>query len=164
MDWPEMCAIVDNNVVAEVFGDEDSRPEAGQQFRKKIDSGKIILVLGGKLRSEIEHKEFRRYWTEATKAGRVKNCDDGEVRQLTGKIKDTKSCKSNDEHIIALAQISGARLLYTNDEALQTDFQEYNFVSGPGGKIYTTKIRRDYSSAHKRLLRDDTLRDLCRRQ
>ncbi len=157
-----MCAIVDNNIVAEVFGDENSRPEAGQQFRKKIDSGKIILALGGKLRSEIEHKQFRRYWTEATKAGKVINSNDDEVQDLTDEIKDTKSCKSNDEHIIALAQISGARLLYTNDEALQTDFQEYNFVSGPGGKIYTTKIRRDYSNAHKRLLRDDTLENLCR--
>ena len=157
-----MCAIVDNNVVAEVFGDENSRPEAGQQFRKKIDSGKIILVLGGKLRSELKHKEFCHYWKEATMAGRVRNYNDGEVQQLTEKIKDIKSWKSNDVHIIALAQISGARLLYANDKALQTDFKKYNFENGVRGKIYTTNEKKDYSSAHKRLLRDDTLRDLCR--
>ena len=32
------------------------------------------------------------------------------------------SCRSNDPHVIALAQINGARLLYSNDEALQKDF------------------------------------------
>lgn len=158
-----MCAIIDNDVISEVFGDETDRPEAGQQFRKKIDSGKISLVLGGKLRSEITHMEFRRWWRVAIAAGRAFNANDAEVEQLTKGLKNTESCKSNDEHIIALAQVSGARLLYTNDGDLKADFQNQNLIDNPEGKIYTTKIRKDYSSAHKWLLRDDNLRNQCKR-
>lgn len=158
-----MCAIIDSDVIFEVFGDEMDRPEAGKQFRKKIDSGKIRLVLGGKLRSEITSREFRRWWNVAITAGRVFNVDDAEVEQLTEDLKNTKSCESNDQHIIALAQISGARLLYTNDGNLKLDFQNQNLINNPEGKIYTTRVRKDYSSTHKRMLRDDNLRDLCKR-
>ena len=168
-----MCAIIDNDVISEVFGDEKGRPKAGQQFRKKIDSGKISLVLGGKLRSEITHREFRRWWRVAIAAGRVFNANDAEVEQLTEELdaeveqlteelENSKSCKSNDKHIIALAQVSGARLLYTNDGDLQTDFQNRNLINNPEGKIYTTQKRKDYSDTHKRLLRDDNLKNLCK--
>ena len=33
-------------------------------------------------------------------------------------------CHSNDTHVIALAQITGARLLYSNDKALHEGISE----------------------------------------
>ena len=33
-------------------------------------------------------------------------------------------CRSDDEHVLALASVSGARLLFTNDNALQDDFRD----------------------------------------
>ena len=47
-----------------------------------------------------------------------------------------QECKSNDHHIIALARISRARLLYTIDSALQQDFKNRHLLSRPRGRIY----------------------------
>ena len=68
-------------------------------------------------------------------------------------------CKSNDLHVLALALVSGARLLYTNDTALIDDFGNREIVTRPRGKIYTTAQNADVTDAHRRLL---GARDLCR--
>ena len=66
-------------------------------------------------------------------------------------------CESDDPHIIALAQISGARLLYTNDLALQRDFRKRDLIADPRGKVYSTHRRDDYTEAHRKLLSNRTL-------
>ncbi|MDE0306934.1 MAG: hypothetical protein OXI87_18940 [Albidovulum sp.] len=48
------------------------------------------------------------------------------------------NCESNDQHVLALARISGARLLYTNDQKLMDDFKNTELVSTPKGKVYRT--------------------------
>ena len=68
-------------------------------------------------------------------------------------------CKSNDVHVLALALVSGARLLYTNDTALIDDFGNREIVARPRGKIYTTARNTAVTDAHRRLL---AARDLCR--
>lgn len=68
-------------------------------------------------------------------------------------------CLSNDIHVIALAQISGARLLYSNDMALHKDFRNKRLIDKPRGKVYSTNQRKDFTSGHARLLND---RSLCR--
>ena len=68
-------------------------------------------------------------------------------------------CKSDDEHVLALALVSGARLLYTNDPALIDDFGNREIVASPRGKIYTTARNAGVTDAHRRLL---AARDLCR--
>ncbi len=68
-------------------------------------------------------------------------------------------CKSNDVHVLALALVSGARLLYTNDAALKDDFGNPEIVARPRGKIYTTARTANVTDAHRRLL---AARDLCR--
>ena len=40
--------------------------------------------------------------------------------------------RSNDPHVLALARVSGARLLYAEDGDLMTDFKDKRFV---GGKV-----------------------------
>ena len=67
--------------------------------------------------------------------------------------------KSDDPHIIALAQVSGARLLYSNDKSLQQDFKNKDLINNPRGKVYiTNECRGNFSSGHKKLL---VRRDLC---
>ena len=68
-------------------------------------------------------------------------------------------CRSNDIHVIALAQISGARLLYSNDQALHEDFGNKLLIDRPRGKVYSTNERKDFTNAHRRLLNN---RNLCR--
>ena len=68
-------------------------------------------------------------------------------------------CRSDDEHVLALAITSGARLLYTNDKLLMDDFRNRNIVAGTPGKIYTTRDRKEFRPSQKRLL---GMRNLCR--
>ena len=53
-------------------------------------------------------------------------------------LQDAGACQSNDLHVLALAQVSGARLLYSNDLSLHQDFGNRDLISRPRGKIYST--------------------------
>ena len=161
-----MCAIIDTSVVGLVFGDD--RPEAGVEFFKWINSGKGKLVVGGELRKELSGStEFRLWWQQAQLAGRAKSFDDAEIDEQTQKIKTAGGYRSNDPHVLALAQVSGARLLFTNDQALKRDFGNSRLIGPRRGKVYTTgtpgkfgtaDAPRTFGRAHKNLLRR---KDLC---
>lgn len=154
-----MCAILDNSVVTEVFG--ENRPPAGEEFFRWLNEGRGLLILGGKLRKELgENKKFSEWLKQAIRAGRVKSYKDDGVNKKTGKLLKAQSCQSNDQHIVALAQVSGARLLYANDVDLQKDFKNHRLIDNPRGKIYSTRKNRNFGSGHKRLLNDGTL---CKR-
>ena len=59
----------------------------------------------------------------------------------------------------ALAKISGARLLYSNDKDLHQDFKDKNLIDNPRGRVYSTLESKNFSVSHSRLLKK---RDLCR--
>ena len=153
-----MCAILDINVAHQVFG--SNRPPAGEAFFKWLDSGTGQLVAGGELLRELDgdHK-FRTWRRQAILAGRVRLCNDDEVNEKTQTLKNEHSCRSDDRHILALAQVSGARLLYSNDEDLQRDFKDKNLIDNPRGKVYSTLKNGDIQNSHRRLLGN---RHLCR--
>ena len=81
------------------------------------------------------------------------------VNARTEKLRQRDMCRSNDEHVLALALVSGARLLYTNDAALIADFKDREIVVNPRGKVYTTAVHNRVTATHRRLLGD---RALCR--
>ena len=153
-----MCAIVDNNVANEVFGGDP--PEAGRRFRRWLGSGNGRLVVGGWLLAELKgNGDFREWFQQNELSGRLLQVKDEKVARQERRIKQTNLCTSNDEHVVALAIASGARLLYTNDDLLMADFRNRDIVPGPPGKIYTTRDRKDFRSAHRKLL---GMRNLCR--
>ena len=153
-----MCAIIDANVAAEVFGDD--RPEAGEEFFKWIDAGKGVLVVGGKLYQELVRAsaEFRVWGSAALLTGDMTRKDANEVNAKEQEIRGDREYNSDDPHVLALAQISGARLLYSNDRALQQDFADRRLINDPRGKVYSTLVNRDFSRSHRNLL---SRRDLC---
>ena len=158
-----MCAIVDASVIGEVFGRARSRTPAAQKFFEWLNAGTGKLVIGGKLRRELESSTAFREWAQtATLAGKVISENDDAVNakasQLTGLIHIR-----DDPHVVALAQISGARLLYSNDRALIRHFQDERFISCPQGIIYTTLElqslpRGEFTSKHRNILLRS---DLC---
>ncbi len=153
-----MCAILDANVVAEVFG-PSGRSEAGVGFFEWINTGKGRLVAGGDLFEELcKIQKFQDWWKTALLAGRARRMDDGEVGDRTKELKRQDLCQSNDEHVVALAQISEARLLYSNDQALQKDFKNTSLIADPPGRVYSTKQNKKFGKTHKSLLR----RNVCR--
>ena len=153
-----MCAILDASAVADVF--RPNATGAAGAFYEWIRNGRGRLVVGGKLREELWEGsgEFRRWYPEAVLSGRVISTDDDRVSAVTADITTTGLCRSNDQHVIALAQVSGARLLYANDKKLQKDFGDRTLISRPRGKVYSTKKHPELRPHHKQLLRRNTCR------
>jgi hypothetical protein len=57
-------------------------------------------------------------------------------------------CESDDQHLLALARVAGARTLCTEDKPLMSDFKNASIIAAPRGRIY-----RDES--HVSLLQHD---------
>ena len=153
-----MCGIVDANVANEVFGDE--RPPAGERFFDWLASPRGQLVVGGELLRELgQNRRFMRWLGKAIQYGRARRMADEDIEARTDALRRSEVCKSDDEHVLALAVASGARLLFTNDSLLMDDFRNPDIVPGPRGRIYTTRERKDVRPAHKKLL---GMKNLCR--
>ena len=155
-----MCAIVDANVISEVFG--SNLPPAGEKFFDWLNKGSGLLIVGGKLLEELEQgsAEFRRWGQEAQLAEKMRIVNESEVDARTEQIQSEGSIRSDDPHVIALAQVSRARLLYSNDRNLQKDFDNKRLIDAPRGKVYST-LSGDgsFQRRHDRLLKD---KNLCR--
>ena len=147
-----MCAIIDASVVREVFNPTD-QPPAGKGFFDWIDRGRGHLVVGGKLGEELEASSRFKTWAKtAQQSGRLIQVDDGKVNAKTEELERDGTCRSNDAHVIALAQIGRVRLLYSNDGDLQDDFKDKALIDKPRGKVYSTGVNEEFTDAHKRLL------------
>ncbi len=153
-----MCAIVDANVRHEVFGDNQS--EAGKFFLDWLLKGNgAKLVVGGKLWEElVSHRGVHLVFADLLRRSKMVKYDDSLVNDEVASVNNV--CQSNDAHILALARVSGARLLFTNDQALQGDFGNPGIINDPRGRVYTTRQRSDVTRAHRSLLNRT---DLCAR-
>ena len=153
-----MCAVLDNDVVHEVFGKR--RSPAGQEFFKWIDSGRGRLIGGGKLLKELARNEsFRLWWQAAALSGLATRVGDALVEAEAVRLANREACRSNDEHVVALALVGGARLLYSNDDKLQHDFKNRHLIDRPPGKVYSTRRRGAFTRRKRNLL----VRSSCNR-
>ena len=121
------------------------------------------MVVGGKLLEELERDSDYSQWAlQSQLAGYIRIMNPSEVNARAEQIENDVTVKSNDPHVIALAQISGARLLYSNDRDLMDDFRNQELIGNPPGKVYSTDARRNperkFTSTHRKLL---GRRDLC---
>lgn len=89
--------------------------------------------------------------------------DEREVEARTQQIEREGIIKSDDPHVLALAQVSGARLLYSNDQDLSDDFRDRRFIDSPQGKVYTTRRDRNAPPAQDNTRFRSTHRELLRR-
>ena len=154
-----MCAILDANVAHEVFSANPT--PAGEKFFSWINERKGTLAIGGKLLEELETSAngFKEWAKNALNYGRARLIDADQVAAWTAQIEKDGAYTSDDPHVLALAQVSGARLLYTKDAALQKDFGTKSLIDNPRGRVYSTLRGTAFTDAHKRLLAD---KDLCR--
>ena len=152
-----MCAIVDANAAYEVFG--NNRTPAGAHFYDWLMRGNGgTLVAGGRLLRELnDNSNFRAVFADRLRAGRAKRVSDNEIAAALDELPN-ELVESNDHHVLALANVSGARLLFTNDNALQDDFRNRRIVGGTRGRIYTTGRNSNVTDTHRQLLQR---RDLC---
>lgn len=144
-----MCAVLDASVCSMVFGGED-RPDAGKGFFDWVNSGKGRLVIGGRLRRELyQNQNFKNWAATAVQYGFLKSSDDALVNQRENAI---TNLVSNDSHIIALAVVSDARLLCTNDRDLMSDFKNKNLIRHPRGSVYSIKRESKFDTRRRSLL------------
>ena len=142
-----MCAIVDNNVRDRFFRqpvDSELQP-----LWKWIDDGRAVLVVGGRLLTELFDSQHAADAIQTwERAGRAVIIDMDEVNDETERLIRDRACSSDDEHIIALARVSGARRLCSSDRLLHQDFRNPDLISNPRGRIYQT-------ASHRHLLSHD---------
>ena len=152
-----MCAIVDANVTFEVFGRKQT--EAGVRFRDWLDGSRGRLVVGGRNLTELAHNgNFRRWFVEARRStGRVRQVGRGKIEAQEEELRQGGVFRSDDEHVLALALVSGARLLYSNDGALKEDFSNAIIINAPEGQVYTTHESKSFTPEHHELLETESL-------
>ena len=150
-----MCAIVDANVAGEVFG--SNQTQAGAEFLKWLVSGRGRLIAAGKLVDELDKTPTREWIRQAKLSGKLQSMDDADVNAKAVQLQN--SCSSDDPHVIALAQMSGARLLYSNDSTLHQDFRSKSLIDAPRGRVYSTLEDPTFRDRRRRLLAN---RNLCR--
>ena len=153
-----MCAIIDNDVIHQIFGRNPT--DAGLYFLRWLArSNGGIVVAGGQLFRELsQNPGFVQFFADRLQAGRARRIPDNDVDVAETAIRASVTCRSNDVHVLALASASGARLLFTNDRALQQDFRDPRIVGGTRGRVYTTVVNTDVRAAHRNLLNRT---DLC---
>ena len=159
-----MCAIIDNDVVHQLFGDNPTEP-AVHFFRWLSRRNGGILVVGGRLYRELaQNPNFLQFFTDRFQAGRARRVDNLIVEAEESRVRRMQT-RSNDTHVLALARVSGARLLFTNDDDLKRDFANPDIIPGTPGQIYTTnRGHRVRSYARQEITRvTDTHRNLLRR-
>ena len=137
-----MCAIVDANMASRFFGDpvdEDLRP-----LWDWIARGRGALVAGGRNLDELSRVgDASRALRNWERAGRAWFAPREEVEAETRLVEP--QCRSDDPHAIALARVSGARLLCSKDELLHADFRNRELIADPRGSVYQ-------SASHAHLL------------
>lgn len=131
-----MCVIIDANVRDRVLSMSPT-PEAIEVIRWIEEKQGSVVYGGTKLCEELlaSRKAIRamRTWKQA---GRAYQFPDDLVDGEAHRIRGLGVAKSDDFHILALARISGARTLYSSDQALHDDFKNPRLVSDPGGAVY----------------------------
>jgi hypothetical protein len=139
-----MCLIIDVNTLHKVF----PTPTADYEpVAKAVADGKAKIFYGGELAREYMAMErFRRYLRMLDQKGSAQIFPVAEVDAKAEELEERDCCRSDDPHVLALALVSGARLLCSEDNDLCDDFKDSHIIAKPRGKIFR-------NATHAHLLR-----------
>jgi hypothetical protein len=140
-----VCLIIDANCAASVFS--SPIPEDFQPIHEWINKRKGLLVLGGKNKEELFVIEKAKLaimeWSRKSRASFI---DDGKIKAKEIEILREGLLTSNDEHVLALAAVSGAKSLCSpGDHALCADFKNKRII----GNHHRGRIYRNASHANQ---------------
>jgi len=148
-----MCLIIDANFIHRVYPLPDAD---GLPIERALVSHRARLVYGGELAREYGRMtDFRRRLVGLDRAGVARKIPDAAVDHLTKQLGNASAMVSDDPHIIALAQVSGARLLCSNDGDLHSDFTNHAFLNNPRGRVYQTANHAPLIKEHCAHVRPD---------
>lgn len=136
-----MCLILDANRFSAALStppQPDYRPII--DWLTAPNSTGMVVFGGTKFLREIAWSErARRWFLELQRAGRAKLIDRAVVDAEEQALRARGLCVSDDEHMVALARKSGARVFCTEDAALWKDVRNPALLAKPRGRIYRTK-------------------------
>jgi predicted nucleic acid-binding protein len=137
-----VCVIVDANIAVDTLCGRD--PEF-QPVLKALLSKRTTLVVGGAvLRKEYDKiPSISGVLISLDQVGRLRREKDSRVHDETLAVKEMKVCRSNDEHIIALARVGEVHPLCTKDDNLAQDFLDSALIEK--GNVYNR-------ASHKHLI------------
>lgn len=139
-----MCIILDASVFdAYCMGVRNMGPV--QKWVEKT-RGKIMYSPVGKTQQEWNrHTDMQAKIHVYRRLGVLEMVDAKEVRAQTEVLRKSKKLRSNDPHIIALAKVSGATLLVSEDKKLWHDFE----TMIKNGKTYHSETSPDTIQNHR---------------
>lgn len=137
-----MCVIVDANVAGDVFATPCSADF--QPLINWIESKDGKIVYGGKLATELyfSSERVKRRIMELNRRGTALYFSDSSLAAELQRLEQTKLCRSNDVHILALALATKVRLLCSRDKDLQADFKNPQILNDPRGHVYQNASHR----------------------
>ena len=133
-----MCMIVDANKLGKFLADppdEDALPIREWLYRRR-GAGTLVYSTGGKFKKELGAKARRRL-ADYAQAGKARLVPAHRFAEDQNALQASRHLRSDDPHVLALARASGARLLYTGDQALIADFKDARLIRTPRGKVYS---------------------------
>ena len=130
-----MCMIVDNDRM-DVFLTQRDHNDIKPIYQWLEKSGNIVYSTGTTFATELSRKA-KIGLQELKLSGRAQEVSDSGVKKEIAKLSEKNVAMSNDLHILALARVSGARLLHTGDLRLMQDFKNRDIIKGPRGKVYS---------------------------
>ncbi len=145
-----MCVIIDMNVWPDLCSDA-TRTRFGK-VRAWLDTDEGRVVFGGtKYREEVGRIHAAVQLLAAyAQAGRAIQYKDAPIDDEAARIEREEQTRSNDQHILALACISGARILCTDDKKLMSDFKNRELVPEPRGRVFPRNNRKFDLHHHSR--------------
>ena len=97
---------------------------------------------GGKFGKEMSWPAKTRLM-RLNQAGKAKLIPSKKLVVTERELLTQEKTRSNDLHILALAKVSGARLLFTEDKNLMEDFKNTQLINNPKGRIYSRASNKD---------------------
>lgn len=131
-----MCMIVDTDRMGDFLAVPET-PDAAPIHRwLRRGWGNLALSMGGAFASELFRATKQRLLAYS-QAGQARIFPGERVADEAHRLQSEGNVRSNDTHVLALARVSGARLLYTGDTALMADFKDGEIIREPRGRIYS---------------------------
>jgi len=132
-----MCIIIDKSVIGVFLSEKAEHRRNSDPIRNWLEKGGGQIVYGGRNAEELESSaRMRKYIVESGRRGRAKLIAKKSVDDDEATVAGLPELQSDDPHVLALARVSGARLLFAEDHDLEVDFRNTRIVHRPKGRVY----------------------------
>ncbi len=137
-----MCIIVDANrmggFLMQPYGEGVS--PIHKWLNKKNNPSHLVYSTDGSFCREVG-QNARQKLASYVQSGRASVIPAKCFENLEKKLLGNSKVQSNDHHILALAQYSGTRILFTGDHDLMRDFRNSELINRPRGKVYSDQCQ-----------------------